>query len=163
MNITVINADYLNPQHAQDIVFLLNSYAKDPMGGGEPLSQFVKDNLVKELAKTAHALTVMCYVDGKPAGLVNCFEGFSTFQCKPLLNIHDVIVLSDYQRLSISQKMLEAVQNIAIDKGCSKLTLEVLEGNKVAQNSYSKFGFAGYELDPAMGKAMFWQKALLTD
>ena len=40
------------------------------------------------------------------------------------------------------------------------MTLEVLEGNEIAQHAYRSFGFAGYELDPRMGKAMFWQKKL---
>jgi len=38
MNIEVINADYLNEKHGNDIVHLLDSYAKDPMVGGESLS-----------------------------------------------------------------------------------------------------------------------------
>ncbi len=56
--------------------------------------------------------------------------------------------------------MFERVENIAISKGCCKLTLEVLEGNRVTQSSYSKFGFSDYELDPKMGRALFWQKVL---
>jgi hypothetical protein len=24
-------------------------------------------------------------------GLVNCFEGFSTFACKPLVNVHELL------------------------------------------------------------------------
>jgi hypothetical protein len=39
-------------------------------------------------------------------------------------------------------------------------SLEVLEGNKSAQAAYKASGFDGYELDPKMGKALFWQKKL---
>jgi ribosomal protein S18 acetylase RimI-like enzyme len=102
----------------------------------------------------------MCYVDRKPAGLVNCFEAFSTFKCKPIINIHDVTVNSDYRGLGISIKMLNKVEQIALEKGCCKLTLEVLEGNTVAKKAYTKFGFAGYKLDPGHGKAEFWEKAI---
>jgi ribosomal protein S18 acetylase RimI-like enzyme len=56
--------------------------------------------------------------------------------------------------------MLKEVEEIAKKKGCCKITLEVLEGNKVAQRSYKKFGFAGYELNPLMGKALFWEKPI---
>jgi hypothetical protein len=35
-----------------------------------------------------------------------------------------------------------------------------LEGNKLAQAAYIANGFAGYQLDPEMGRAMFWQKKL---
>jgi GNAT superfamily N-acetyltransferase len=130
------------------------------MGGGAALAESIKKNVASELAKIPHAFSLLCYVDGEPAGLVNCFDGFSTFQCKPLINVHDVIVSSSFRGHGISQLLLAKVEEIARDKGCCKLTLEVLEGNLPAQNAYKKFGFAGYELDPMMGKAMFWQKPL---
>ena len=44
--------------------------------------------------------------------------------------------------------------------GCCKLTLEVLDGNAPAKAAYEKFGFASYELDPAVGGALCWQKKL---
>jgi ribosomal protein S18 acetylase RimI-like enzyme len=160
MKIDVFTLNYQNSEQAQDMLVLLENYALDPMGGATPLNQTVKNNLVSELTKLPHAFSVICYVDGKPAGLVNCFETFSTFKCKPLINIHDLVVSSDYRGLGISQKMLQYVEDIAIEKGCCKVTLEVLEGNTVAKNAYLKFGFAGYELDPKMGKALFWEKAL---
>lgn len=155
----VLIADYLNHQHAKDIAYLLNAYAEDPMGGGHSLPIHVKNNLAKELSKLPHAFSVICYVDDKPAGLINCFEVFSTFKCQPLINIHDIVVISEFRGFGVSQQMLEKVEEKAKNSGCCKITLEVLEGNKIARNAYLKFGFAGYELDPEMGKALFWQKA----
>lgn len=160
MDIDIVRADYLDGQHAGDIGYLLNSYAVDPMGGGTPLPQEVQQNLACELAKLPHAFSLLCYVDGRPAGLVNCFEAFSTFRCKPLINIHDIAVLAEFRGLGLSQLMLTEVEKIAREKGCCKLTLEVLEGNTAAKKAYEKFGFHGYELDPALGNAMFWQKSL---
>jgi ribosomal protein S18 acetylase RimI-like enzyme len=160
MNIDLVTVDYDDPQQAEDLVYLLDSYAQDSMGGGEPLAQTTKENLAMSLSKVPNAFSVICYVDGQAAGLINCFEAFSTFKCKPLVNIHDVAVLSEFRGLGISQKMLMKVEQIANEKGCCKLTLEVLEGNKVAKNAYVKFGFAGYELDPKMGQAQFWEKEL---
>ncbi|MEX5689713.1 GNAT family N-acetyltransferase, partial [Pseudomonas silesiensis] len=52
------------------------------------------------------------------------------------------------------------VEEIARQRGCCKLTLEVLEGNEVAQGAYRKLGFDNYQLSPETGRAMFWQKAL---
>lgn len=160
MNIEIVKADYRNSGHARNIGYLLNYYAEDQMGGGVALSQAIRENIARELAKLPHAFSVLCYVDGEPAGLVNCFEGFSTFACKPLINIHDVIVISRFRGLGLCQRMLDKVETIARDKGCCKLTLEVLEGNDVARSAYQKFGFTGYELVPKMGNALFWQKSL---
>jgi ribosomal protein S18 acetylase RimI-like enzyme len=160
MKIDVFNLNYQDAQHAQDMLFLLDNYALDPMGGATALSQTVKDNLATALAKLPHAFSVICYVDGKPAGLANCFEAFSTFKCKPLINIHDVVVAGEFRGLGISQRILQHIENIAVQKGCCKVTLEVLEGNQIAKNAYLKFGFGGYQLDPQMGKALFWEKPL---
>lgn len=160
MEIKLLLADYQNKRHGADLLMLLNAYALDPMGGGEALSDFTQANLVSSLGKRSDIFTVLCYLDDKPAGLINCIEGFSTFQCQPLLNIHDVVVLPAYRGQGLSQKMFAEVEKIGEQKGCCKLTLEVLQGNKVAQNAYLKVGFAGYELDPQMGGAMFWQKKI---
>jgi ribosomal protein S18 acetylase RimI-like enzyme len=160
MKIEVLRADYLDARHAADLVYLLNCYAQDFMGGGTPLSAETQQNLASELARLPHAFSLLCYVDDVPAGLVNCFESFSTFKCKPLINIHDIAVVSEFRGLGISQRMLDEVEKIAKEKGCCKITLEVLEGNEPARAAYLKYGFDGYELDPVLGKAMFWQKMI---
>ncbi|MFP8967543.1 GNAT family N-acetyltransferase [Pokkaliibacter sp. CJK22405] len=160
MPIEILEADYHNPQHQRDIPELLNAYALDPMGGSEPLSAEVREVLVSKLAQLPHAFSVLAYVDGKPAGLTNCFEGFSTFAAKPIVNIHDIAVHPEFRGLGLSQKMLDKVEEIARRKGCCKLTLEVLSNNDIAQNAYRKFGFAGYELGEISGHALFWQKKL---
>lgn len=160
MNLNVIIADYLNKQHARDLVFLLNTYALDPAGGGVELNSYAKENLVKELAKLPFAFSLLCYLENVPAGLVNCFTLFSTFQCKPVVNIHDLIVVDRYRRKGISQLLLNEVEKIARVKGACKITLEVLENNHAAKNSYEKFGFIGYELNPQYGNAIFLEKKL---
>ena len=160
MAIALVRADYNNPQHAADLIMLLNDYALDPMGGGEPLTTHVKPHLVATMAQRNDVFTVLCYVDNQPAGIINCVEGFSTFNCKPLVNIHDCGVLAKYRGLGISLKLFAEVEKIAIQRGCCKLTLEVLQGNEVAKNAYKKIGFSGYELDPSLGHALFWEKKL---
>ena len=35
-----------------------------------------------------------------------------------------------------------------------------MEGNTPVRSAYAKFGFQGYELDPKIGKAQFWEKLL---
>lgn len=158
--VLVLQASYTNPVHAEALGTVLNHYAEDVMGGGESLSLDTRQQLAGELAKRPHAFSVLAFIAGEPVGLVNCFEGFSTFACRPLVNIHDVVVLSSHRGLGISQKMLAKVEEIARQRGCCKLTLEVLEGNEVAKAAYKKQGFDGYQLDPQMGRAMFWQKTL---
>ncbi|KJH69944.1 GNAT family N-acetyltransferase [Aliterella atlantica] len=158
--IQVVQADLSLPAHAKALVQLMDAYALDPMGSGQGLPDYVLANLPSELAKRKSAHVILAFVDAEPAGLVVCLEGFSTFACKPLLNIHDVIVASPYRGRGLSKLLLHKAEEIAFDLGCCKLTLEVLEGNYVAQAAYRAFGFSGYELNPQMGKALFWEKKL---
>ena len=163
MKANIIIADYLNQQHAQDIVWLLNHYALDSAGGGMELNEYAKENLVKELTKLPFAFSILCYIENIPVGLINCFTVFSTFKCKPVINIHDLVVHNQYRRQGISQLLLNEVEQVARDKGACKITLEVLEKNISARNSYTKFGFVGYELDPKYGQAIFLEKSLLSE
>jgi ribosomal protein S18 acetylase RimI-like enzyme len=161
--IEIIEANLSISEHAADLVRLLNEYAQDPMGGGEALSQQVQDNLAHTLHQRDQAYVVFAKVDGVTAGLLVCIEGFSTFACRPLLNIHDVIVSQSYRGQGLSKKLLLKAEEIAIRLGCCKITMEVLEGNQIAQAAYRSVGFSDYQLDPEYGRALFWQKPLPSD
>jgi len=158
--ITTSRADYANPVHAAALVMLLDAYASDPAGGGKGLSDFARANLVSGLAARPQAYSVLAFDGVQPVGLVNCIEGFSTFACKPLVNVHDVAVLASHRGRGIAEQMLAEAEVIARERGAVKLTLEVLSGNRSAVRLYERIGFAGYQLDPAMGSAQFLQKWL---
>jgi len=158
MSLQIITVDYDNPQHAADLGRALDAYASDPMGLNHPLDDNIRNNLASKLARVPHAFSLLCYVDDELAGFTNCFFGFSTFKLKPLINIHDFAVLPEFRRQGLAMKLLERIEEIARENDCCKLTLEVLQGNTVAQSAYQKFGFESYELDPAQGQALFWEK-----
>ena len=156
----VVIADLADPVHAEAVVALLNDYAKDDMGGGAELPAFVKRNLVPELKARPNVFPILAFAGHEAAGLAICIEGFSSFACMPLLNVHDMVVAPRFRGRGLSRKLLAKAEALARERNCCKLTLEVLEGNDIAQRAYRAFGFAGYELDPRMGRAMFWQKKL---
>ncbi len=152
--------DLGNRAHADALVSLLDEYASSHEGGGESLGDHTRENLAKEIARRPHGHVLIAWSGSLPAGLIVAFEGFSTFQCRPLLNIHDVIVSCDFRGLGLSKLLLNAAEDLARSLGCCKLTLEVLEGNEIAKAAYRSVGYSGYELDPVLGKAMFWEKKL---
>lgn len=158
---SVRRANYADPADAAALVMLLDAYASDPAGGSEPLSDFAKTNLVLELAARPQAFTVLAFDGEQPVGLVNCIEGFSTFKCRPLVNVHDVAVLASHRGRGIAEQMLALAETLARERGAVKMTLEVLSGNAPALKLYTRIGYAGYQLDPAMGSAQFMQKMLL--
>lgn len=159
-SLKVLRADYANPLHAAALVNLLDAYACDPMGGAHALSDFAKAHLVSALAARPQAYSVLAFDGEQAIGLVNCIEGFSTFACRPLVNVHDVAVLASHRGQKVAEKMLALAESIAVERGACKLTLEVLSGNVGACRLYQRLGFANYQLDPAMGHAQFMQKWL---
>jgi len=159
-NMTVEMADYANPRDAADLVMLLDAYASDPMGGGEPLCDGARAAVVPGLAATPGAFSLIARLDGEPVGLANCFSGFSTFAAQPLINVHDLAVLPGYRGRGIGGALLRAVEAEANRRGASKVTLEVLSGNERAKSLYLALGYGDYQLDPEAGHALLWQKKL---
>lgn len=158
--IHIARTHYDDPAHATALVALLDAYAREPVGGGKPLSDYARANLVDELAARPFVFSVLAFDGEMPVGLVNAIEGFSTFACRPLVNVHDVIVLPSHRERGIAASMLVEVEAIARERDACKLTLEVLSGNRAARSLYEKLGFDDYRLDPAMGHAQFMQKWL---
>jgi len=161
--IRIVQADYGNLQHAEAIVLLLDAYARDPMGGGQSLSAFACQHLVVELSKLPNAFSLLAFdgsADDRPVALVNCMQGFSTFACKPLINVHDLAVMPGYRGQRIGERLLDRVAQIARQRGACKVTLEVLSGNASAMRLYQRAGFAAYTLDPEAGQALLLQKWL---
>jgi ribosomal protein S18 acetylase RimI-like enzyme len=165
MNLNFVIADYNNPLHAKHIIMLLDKYARDPMGGNQPLKSEVAATLTAKLASFPTAFSIIGYVQQagespEPVALANCFMGFSTFKAMPLINIHDCYVEESLRGMHIGQQLLAEVENIGKQRGCCKVTLEVLEGNQRAQAAYEKFGFQGYTLDDTSGIALCWEKSI---
>ena len=56
------------------------------------------------------------------------------------------------------KQILKAVDTIALELGCCKPTLEILDGNKRASMIDRCFGFEAYELEPKLSRASFFDK-----
>lgn len=85
---------------------------------------------------------------------------FSTFAAKPLINIHDLVVLPLVRGQGIGKSLLAAVESKAKALGCCKLTLEVQENNAVAQKAYRAFGFNQAQYLQEAGPILFFAKPL---
>lgn len=158
IQVTLLNLSL--PSETQEMILLLEGFSLDMKGAGEPLSQYTKKHLAEELRKRDGCRVFIARVDGKPAGLSICFQGFSTFACRPIMNIHDFLVATKFRGRGISKLLLAEIQSVAVRDGCCKLTLEVLENNEIAKHVYKQFGFAPCELDPNLGRALFYEKSL---
>ena len=157
--LTITLADYRDARDAADLAALLDAYACDPMGGGAPLADDVKARLADDLAANDQAFSLIARMDERAVGLANCFMGYSTFAAAPLANIHDLAVLPETRGRGVGKALLAAIEAEALKRGACKITLEVLSGNP-ARHLYAREGFGDYQLDPATGHALFWQKRL---
>ena len=158
--LSIVRADYANPVHAGAVVAMLDAYAQDPAGGGKALSRYACEHLVAALAARPAAYSVLAFDGLQAVGLVNCIEGFSTFACQPLVNVHDVAVAASHRGRRVGEQMLALAEEIARARGACKMTLEVLSGNHSANALYARIGYRSYQLDPALGAAQFLQKWL---
>jgi len=149
-----------SPEHQRAIVALTDAYARDPMGNGAPLAPDVAARLIPGLRGHPTTLVLLAVVAGVPVGIATCFLGFSTFQARPLLNVHDLAVLPEHRGMGLGRRLLEAVESKARVLGCCKVTLEVLEDNRAARRPYARAGFGQAVYTDAAGGALFYSKSL---
>jgi ribosomal protein S18 acetylase RimI-like enzyme len=142
--IEVLDADYDDPVHREGILDVLDSYASDPVGGGQPLPSDVRKALVARLQDHPTSRVLLAFAGDEPVGIAICFLGLSTFKAKPLLNIHDLAVVPGWRGKGVGRALLAAAENRAVRNDCCKLTLEVQEDNLRARGLYESFGFGDF-------------------
>lgn len=160
MGIEIERVDYHDTADCEALIQLLDSYARDPMGSGKPLSDHTRNNLAARLAGIDGAVSLLARYDGQAVGFANCFPAFSTFACEPLLNVHDIAVEASYRGRGIAARLLDEIATIAGERGCCKVTLEVLQGNVAAKSVYLRAGFRPAADDEAHGPYEFWDRRL---
>ncbi len=141
--VTIAQANLENPQHAAGIVDCLDAYAQDPMGGNQGLSAYVRQNLIAGLSAHPASVTFIAETADQIVGVAVCFFGYSTFQAKPRLNLHDLVVLPEQRGRGIGRALVKAVATHAEARDCCAVTLEVRKDNPTAQALYRSLGFGG--------------------
>ena len=159
MDVTIREADLADPADGAGIVDVLNSYASDRVGGGEPLSAEVRARLPLVLRDHPTTVVLLAIAAGRPVGVAVCFLGLSTFQARPLLNIHDLAVVPEWRGKGVGRALLEAAESHASRRGCCKLTLEVQDDNSRARGLYEHFGFSDFVVGES-GPTRFLYKPL---
>ena len=158
--INVVEANLARADHQAATVQLVNAYAIEPIGGGRALSDAVAQELIPGLRAHPTTMVFIAFHDATPAGIAVCFRGFSTFAARPLLNIHDFYVSSDFRGQGVGKLLLNFVAERARAIGCCKLTLEVKEKNHRARAVYAAAGFAQVMAGADAGGAIFLTKPL---
>ncbi len=160
MSVQIRPANLDDPNDCRGLLEVLDGYASAPEGGGSPLSAEVRERLIPALREQTSALVLLALDAEHAVGVANCFFGFSTFYAQPLLNVHDLAVLPEFQRRGIGRALLAAAEERALARGCCKLTLEVREDNHRARSLYHERGFRDFELAGKTYPTLFLSKPL---
>ena len=160
MSIRIVEADLSLAEHQEAVLAMVDAYSRDAMGNGKPLDQDVRTRLIPGLRRHPTTLIFLAFDGVQPIGAAVCFIGFSSFAAKPIINIHDFVVLPASRGKGIGRRLLEAVEAKARELGCCKLTLEVVDKNHQAIRMYQAAGFERYSLQEEAGVAIFMSKPL---
>lgn len=155
LDISIVCCNFQHPPHRTAFIDLLNIYISDEMGGGIPLSGQQAKDLLDQLQAWPHVLTYLAQHEGQYVGLLNAFLVFATFSAAPAINIHDLIVHPAYRRQGLGRLLMQHIEQVARQKNCARLTLEVRQDNKHAQKLYQSLGY-----DDAAPAMFFWRKIL---
>lgn len=155
MELSIIQVDLQNPVHCDQVVKLLNDYMNDPMGNNRPMPKELGPQIIAGLKLHSGFLGFFVMADDQFAGLANCNVNFSTFQAKPLINIHDFIVAPEFRNVGAGHFLLRGIINYASQNGFCRVNLEVREDNLTAKSLYRKMGFTD-----CVPRMMFWERKI---
>ncbi|MDR0509748.1 MAG: GNAT family N-acetyltransferase [Rikenellaceae bacterium] len=151
----ILSCDYADTVHREAVAMLIDAYVADGMGGGTPLDDAGRARLLEGLERHPTAIVLLARVDGAFCGLLVAFENFATFMARPMINIHDVIVLREYRGRGTGRRLMRAIADEAARRGCCRITLEVRNDNIIAQRLYRSEGF-----DETHPRHYYWRKYL---
>jgi ribosomal protein S18 acetylase RimI-like enzyme len=155
MELSILNVDLQNPIHCGHVIKLLNDYMNDPMGNNRQMPKMLGPQIISGLKKYTGYLGFFVKAGDQYAGLANCNINFSTFQAKPLINIHDFIVAPECRKIGAGLFLLNGIIDYAAQNGYCRVNLEVREDNLAAKSLYKKLGFSD-----CVPRMMFWERKL---
>jgi ribosomal protein S18 acetylase RimI-like enzyme len=145
--LTIEMADFAKPEEIDAFLGLVDAYSRDPMGAGRPLGGDAKMRLIPDLKArmlAGDALVLIARRGEKPVGVAVCWSSYSTFQGRPVLNLHDLAVVPEERGTGVGHQLLDAVEDAARARRCCKITLEVREDNLRARAIYERAGYLDY-------------------
>lgn len=94
---------------------------------------------------------------GAPAGFALYFHSYSTFLAKPGLYVEDLYVRPDFRGRGVGRALMRHMARLALERGCGRLELAVLDWNRPAIGFYRQLGAAamgGWTVQRFTGRAL---------
>ena len=89
---------------------------------------------------TPYAQAVIVYEDNQPIAFAIYFFSYSTFSATPVLYLEDIFVKPSHRRSGIGRLLFSYLAKRALERGCGRLELSVLNWNKSAMDFYEQLG-----------------------
>lgn len=86
------------------------------------------------------AEAVIAYQNNIPVAFAVYFFNFSTFRAQPGLYLEDIFVRPAFRRLGIGRQLFAFLSNKALESGCTRVELSVLNWNEEAIRFYGNLG-----------------------
>ncbi len=151
MSKQVIRFDKNSSEHRDVLSSLYVEYSAEANATIHP-------EVVHQLCERHEFLAYLCFKDYRPAGFATCFESFSTYKSKVVVNIHDLMISGTFRGQKLGPFLLQGLIEDCQSRDVLKVTLEVKKGNTAARNLYSSFGFEDTEVK--LPELHHWQKYL---
>ncbi|HYD64058.1 GNAT family N-acetyltransferase [Azospirillum sp.] len=87
---------------------------------------------------------LMAELDGAPVGFALTFRNYSTWEGRAGLFVEDLYVQPHARKFGVGRKLLAAVAQRAVERGCKRVDLNVLNWNP-ARGFYDRIGFKQLE------------------
>lgn len=145
--------------HRELLCEQLDAFACDPATGGRPLPPDVHARLPEGLRERG-AVVLFAMRGDAFAGLAIALPGYATFSAREILNLHDLFVAAPERGKGVGRALLSELQEIARQRGCAKLTLEVRADNTRAREVYEAFGFGDFAPGDEAVPTLFLEKRL---
>jgi ribosomal protein S18 acetylase RimI-like enzyme len=159
-DIQIALADFENATDRAAFLEMLDQYSRDPFGSGKPLPNEISEVLPDRWANHPGAFSLIVWQNEKPIAMANCLTSFSTFNARPRINIHDLVVSSHCRGLGLGRRLIEAVCDEARRREACQVTLEVRADNEHARKLYERSGFVGIESPVVDGTHFFGVRKL---
>ncbi len=112
-------------------------YEREPLASVEAREEdFQRDCF----GSSRHCEVLIGEVDGRAQGFVMFFHNYSTWVGRAGIHVEDLFVREGARGLGLGRRLLAAVAAIALQRGCRRLDLAVLDWNP-ARKLYEHLGF----------------------
>jgi ribosomal protein S18 acetylase RimI-like enzyme len=151
LDTAIVRIDVENTEQRSQFERLFNEYSS-------ALSVSIESHVAKHLFELPYFSGFICYADGEAAAFAVCFESYSTYRAKKILNIHDFMVSSNYRGKGVGKALLNGIDQYCRENEFLKITLEVDKDNIIAQKMYRSCDYANYQV--VQKNLLHWQKYL---